>query len=406
MTRPSLHRRRPRAYASLRRGACLAFAWAIFGVSVLPATLALAPAVPDQSGLGAWLQPVQGWYRRYVPAVEELRPLAPAPLPWQGAWYDVDRNYGRFERWFADHLGLRDLMIRGKNELDYRLFRSSSRVYYGRDRELYGRNLSDNELPATEALLATPAGQQAVALGVRRFAQRLRQQGITMVLIPPMEKQYFTRERLPFFAPRLPADSHFMALYRRLQADPQLHMIDVWGLLQARQGQFPIFYHQDFHWTDLMAHTVAAETTNLIARLEGMPLRWRHPLHYRYQPFDGVEARFSARLNAGELVSEPVLTPDWPTRHHQTSYDAAATGLEFETDTLDDPALLPATCMYGNSFSDGMLRAGLTEHYRKFVKLDRKMALPPVPALVAGRCRYLIVQILDIQADRWQSLTH
>lgn len=384
---------RPRAYASLRRGACLAFAWAVFGVSVLPAAL-------------TWSGAPGGWYARHVPPVEELRPLAPPPLQWQGAWYDVDRNYGRFERWFADHLGLRDLMIRAKNELDYQLFRSSSRVYYGRDHELYGRNLSDHELPATEALLATPASQEAVALGVRRFAQRLQQEGITMVLIAPMEKQYFTRERLPFFAPRLPADSRFMALYRRLQADPQLHMIDVWGLLQARQGQFPIFYRQDFHWTDLMAATVAAETTNLIATLEGSALRWRHPLRYAYQPFEGVEARFSARLNGGEQVSEPVLTPDWTPRHRQTSLDPGATGLEFETDTLDDPALLPATCMYGNSFSDGMLRAGLTDHYRTFVKLDRKMTLPGVPALVAGRCRYLIVQILDIQADRWQSLAN
>lgn len=405
MTRPPVARRR--AYATLRRGACMAFAWAIFGVSVLPAALSMGGAAPQQAtGLGAPLQALRQWYGSHVLPVEELRPLAPAPRQWQGAWYDIDRNYARFERWFADHLGLRDLMIRGKNELEYRLFRSSSRVYYGRHQELYGRNLSDNELPATEALLATPASRDAVAQGVQRYARRLQQQGITMILIAPMQKQYFTRERLPFFAPRLPADSHFMALYRQLQADPQLHMIDVWGLLQSRQGQFPIFYRQDFHWTDLMAHTVAQETTNLIATLEGMPLRWRHPLHYRYQPFEGAEARFAARLNPGQPVSEPALTPDWPVRHRQTSYDAAATGLEFETDTLDDPALLPPTCMYGNSFSDGMLRAGLTEHFRKFVKLDRQMALPPVPALVAGRCRYLIVQVLDIQTDRWQSLTH
>lgn len=416
MSRPPRTRRLPQAYPALRRGACLAFAWAIFGVSLVPAAQMAGSAWPRQQQalldrleswpqLGPALRATRQWLGKNVLPVEELRALAPLPRDWQGAWYEVDRNFSRFDRWFNDHLGLRDLMIRSKNELDYRVFNSSSRVYYGSAQELYGRNLSDNELPATEALLATPAGRDAVLRGVQRYAARLRQQGTTMILVAPVEKQYLTRQRLPFFAPRLPADSHFMALYQAMKADPQLHMVDVWGMLQAKQGEFPVFYRQDFHWTDPMAHTVAAAATNLIATLEGQAPRWRHPLAYTFQPFVGSEARFAARLNADEVVSEPVLTPTWRARHTRRQQDSRATGLEFVTDTLDDPQLLPPTCMYGNSFSDGMLRAGLDEHFRQFVKLDRGIGLPRVPALVAGRCRYLIVQILDIQSDRWRSFT-
>ncbi|MTV41955.1 hypothetical protein GM676_30865 [Duganella radicis] len=294
-------------------------------------------------------------------------------------------------------------MIRGKNELDYRLFNSSTRVYFGKDGELYGRNLIDNEMPATEQLLADPARAQAVYDGVLAFSEQLRQQGVTMLLVAPIQKQYYTRERLPSFAPQVPDDSHFMALYQRLKAAPRLHFIDVKRHLDQNRDKFPIFYKQDFHWTDLSAMVVAADVTDSIARLEGSPLRWRHAMQPDYQPFVGSEARFAARLNLKEQVIEPQLKQTWTPRHHDTPA-AANSGWEFSTDALDDPALLPATCMYGNSFSDGMLRAGLTEHFSQFHKLSRTLPLTQVPALLHGQCRYLIVQVLDIQTDRWASL--
>ncbi|EEF21837.1 conserved hypothetical protein, partial [Ricinus communis] len=173
--------------------------------------------------------------------------------------------------------------------------------------------------------------------------------------------------------------------------------------LDENRDKFPIFYRQDFHWTDLSAMVVAADVTDSIARLEGSPLRWRHAMQPDYQPFTGSEARFAARLNAQERVLEPQLKRTWTPRHHDTPA-AAGSGWEFSTDLLDDPALLPPTCMYGNSFSDGMLRAGLTEHFRQFHKLSRALPLTQVPALLHGQCRYLIVQVLDIQTGHWSSL--
>jgi alginate O-acetyltransferase complex protein AlgJ len=118
-------------------------------------------------------------------------------------------------------------------------------------------------------------------------------------------------------------------------------------------------------------------------------------------PFLGVEARFAARLLTNPVIIEPHLKQTWTARHQQRPFDAHATGLEFETDTLDDPALLPPTCMFGNSFSDGMLRAGMPEHFSRFTKFSRALILPELPALAQGRCKYLVVQVLDIQAGLW-----
>lgn len=376
-----------RAVRRARQGLIVA---AVLAFSLLPAVLWVLNQQPAFA---------RAWTRVSVP-VEEMRPLAPWPQAWQGAWYDTDKNYARYERWFADNQPARNLMIRTKNELDYRLFRSSSRVYYGKDQELFGRNLADNELPATENALATPAQREQVYQGLLAYARRLQAQGVTMVLVAPVSKQYFVGDRLPFFAPRIPADSNFMALYARLRTTPEFHFVDADAIQRAHLREFPPYFRQDFHWTDLTALEVAAVTVQRIAELEGAPLRWRHRREAEYAPFKGVEARFAARLVTSTVI-EPHLKQTWTERHRQTPRDARTTGWEFDTDRLDDPALLPPTCMFGNSFGDGMLRAGLPEHFQSFHKLSRALPLPALPALVEGRCKYLIVQVLDIQTGLW-----
>ncbi|NVD97167.1 hypothetical protein [Massilia sp. BJB1822] len=358
------------------------FAWAIFAVSILPLLAFKHPGSRP---------------------VEELRPLSPAPQSWDGPWYALDRNYARFERWFSDNLGMRNWMIRSKNEIDYRLFRTSSRVYYGKDGELYGRNLLDNELPATERLLGDPLAAEGVYRGLLALEASLRAQGVTMLLIAPIQKHYYTYDRLPVFAPHPPLDSNFLAFYRRLLATPQLHMIDVKRHLDEQQHNFPLFFRQDFHWTDVTAAVVAQDTVNHIAALEGHPLRWNDRPQFEYRPFVGVETRFAARLNTKETLLEPQLKRIWEAPA-ATLRDAKASGWEFETAQNDAPALLPPTCMFGNSFSDGMLRAGLPEQFQRFSKLDRALQLRAIPPLLQGRCRYLIVQVLDIQTGHWSAL--
>lgn len=343
-----------------------------------------------------------GWKPPHVPPVEELRPLAAYPQTWEGSVLDTDKNYARFDKAFADQLGLRSLMIRVKNEIDYRLFRTSRRVYYGKKGELYGRSIADVELPLTEQVLGSQAAQDAAYAGVLALSARLREVGVTMVLMTPVQKQYFTRERLPFFAPRVPDDSHFMRLYQRLKASPELHFLDVIGLLRANESRFAPFYKQDFHWSEPMAMTTAADTVRMIAELEGSPLRWRHQLDLELKPFVGVETRFAGRLNMSKQILEPHLKKTW-TDQHQRRDLAAATGLQFETGTLAQEDLLPPTCLYGNSFSDAMLHAGLIEHFQQFTRIrqgDSRKLFDAIP-LVAGRCKYLIVQVLDIQADHW-----
>jgi alginate O-acetyltransferase complex protein AlgJ len=236
------------------------------------------------------------------------------------------------------------------------------------------------------------------------YAKNLQNEGITPIFIAPMQKEYLVADNLPFFAPRQSENSHFMALYNRLLKDPEIHFVDVFGILSSLREKYPIYYTQDFHWTDMSALAVASSTTNLIASLEKSAVRWDHPIMVEYKPTIGSDARFAARLNARESVPEPELVIDWKSTHTINTLDAKQTGLEFESSMLADTNLLPPTCMYGNSFSDGMLRAGLADYYQKLTKLDRSRSLQTVPDLIKGRCKYVIIQILDIQTAHWASL--
>ncbi|GJI88093.1 alginate O-acetyltransferase AlgX-related protein [Duganella hordei] len=373
-----------------RAAARAVFVLFVFAVSILPAV--------------ATLQPVADRLTPGLPELIEMRPLAPLPTHWEGRWLDIDKNYRNFEKGFADHLGLRNLMVRTKNEIDFRLFKTSRRVYFGRKGELYGRSLADLELPNTEKMLSDPAVAAAVYQGMMNFSERLKAQGVTLVLLAPMDKQYFTQDRIPLFMPRMPQSSHFMQLYHRFQQAPGLQFVDVYGILAASQARFPIYYRQDFHWTDLSAMTVAAEVTNRIARLEGLPPAWRHELAYHDEPYAGSETRFAARLIT-TLPTEPQLTKTWQDVHQVIQMDPGKSGFESVTDTVSDRGLLPAACLFGNSFSDGMMRAGLGDHFEQFTRLDRAMRLPDAPALINGRCKYLIVQVLDNTVETWRSMS-
>lgn len=382
--------------------------FAIFAISLIPTLLTILSLLLDGNRLaattsGTYLSSVSAWYSSKVEPVQELRKLESLPSSWIGRPVDVDKNYAKFEKWFSDNLGLRDLMIRGKNELDYQLFRSSSRVYFGKGGEVYGRNLIDRQVPSVEEFLRTQVNRDVIHRSVLDFSDGMKAQGITVIVVIPMQKPYFYRGRLPFFAPVLPEKTNFMALYKDLIADPKLHMVDVYKILSSIKDEDQIFYTQDFHWTDASALSVSKDVVNRIAALEGADNRWDHAIKIEEKPFVGSDARFSARLDSSRTVTEPFIVPYWPVVHQKIQLNPKITGFEFETDDLSGKGLLPTTCMYGNSFSDGMVQSGISDYFQKFTKIERDRPLSDIPSLISGKCKYLIVQILDISTRHWMS---
>lgn len=380
------------------------YVWLIFSLSLLPILIAILHSTYIHSALVKvfpQIEKVDIWYSSKVEKVEEMRILSPYPTKWYGNWYNVNENYANFERWFNDNMGLRDFFIRAKNELDFRLFRSSSRVYYGKDNYIYGRNLIDNELPATERVMSSAEEIKKIINGMKLLSDNLKDKGITTYFITPMQKEYFIDNKLPFFAPKILKNSQFMQFYRDILNDPDLNVIDVYHIIKSIPKEYRSFYTQDFHWNHLSAFMVSQSVVDKIAVQEQSATRWNYKFEVVRKPFLGSDARFSSRLIAQEHVDEPTIRKTWVDKHTVHLLNANNTGLEFETDIINDEKLLPKTCMYGNSFSDSMLDIGIINFFSKFTKLNRTVPVSKIPQLIDGRCKYLIIQILDIQSNTW-----
>ncbi len=350
----------------------------IFLFSVLPPVFMLLPRTIDAE------------------PVDERRTLAPPPGHWQGTVLNFDGNFHVAEKWFDDHLGLRNFMIRAKNEVDYRLFGTSGRVYFGHHGQIFSRSIIDLEVPASEHMLGTPGKLDAIHHGILKLTDRLQSEGITPIYIFPYMKQYFYQSDLPLIAPRLKFPTHFQELNQRLLADPRLHVIDTYTPMLPANVPYPTYLLEDFHWTDASAFTIAREVVGEISKLEGRPRNiWSHELVVTQQKRVGSEARFSARLFKSPTYESAIkLTYQ---KRPEIELDPKTTGMEYETNMVHDATLLPPTCLFGNSFGDVMTLAGMPVYFQQFIQLDRLSLIVNVPPRINGRCKYLVVQILDIQ---------
>ena len=78
------------------------------------------------------------WHPHFlvVQPVDEHR--TPARFPAPSLLLDGGGAFAtQLNKWFDDRVGVRDLLIRTKNQIDYSLFHTSRRVYVGRDGWLF-----------------------------------------------------------------------------------------------------------------------------------------------------------------------------------------------------------------------------------------------------------------------------
>lgn len=93
-------------------------------------------------------------------AVQEQRQRQKCPTVWTGNRWDVGNNFAILAQCVADNIGWRSIMIRSKNELDYRLFGVSSRVYLGNNDFYFLRRWGDERFPLLQTILHDPIQHQ------------------------------------------------------------------------------------------------------------------------------------------------------------------------------------------------------------------------------------------------------
>lgn len=295
------------------------------------------------------------------------------------------------QKWFDDHYGYRDFLIRAKTQIDYSIFGVSDKVYIGKEGWLYLRNIIDREVPAEDEM--TDADLAAV---IRRFFELrdiLQERGITLIVVTNQMKDKFYPEFLPYAARRKEIHRRFDDFRTELHAIPGLIYIDSTEILEPLKAERQIFHKTDLHWNDPAAAEVARTLVNKIAEVEHLKAPfWRFPLKIKTEKMSGGEATFMPLFYP---PSEEALLVAQNFPAAPLTYEVAKSPFDYIARLVDGQNLLPPTVLCGDSFSDGMVRAGLLDHFQVLYRAKS----PPqdlISKLPFG-VKYFIYQFIEVR---------
>ncbi len=335
-----------------------------------------------------------------VPPLDENRTAA--ALPALADLVDPAGFTRRLGTWFDDHYGFRTLLIRAKTQLDYSLFHTSDRIHVGRGGWLFYRSVIDQQEPAIEAL-GEPVLDQVVG-SFARLRDWLAPRGIHLIVQTQQMKDRFYPETLPREAAFARSRHRFDDFRAKLATLPGITYLDTTPQLLALKAQRAVFHKTDFHWNDPAAFEAARTLVDTIAGLERRPLPfWNNELRITERRISGGEAMFMPLFHP-PTESALFVQPTWD--ESRLTLDQAVPPFIWRF-TAKDPdmgpgGLLPATVIFGDSFTDGMTRSGLAMHFRQlsYARLYSVEFADVLRALPPGT-RYLVVEFIEVALPAW-----
>ena len=342
-----------------------------------------------------------GWLSSF--AVDENRTRA----AWPHAEFSTDPTayMAGAEAWFDDRFGGRDFLIRLKTQIDYSLFRTSTRVHIGKKGWLFYRSVLDNQKPAMERQLR--ADGDTLAAGIERLAQQLKARDVHLILMPILLADVYYPDRLPRSVPRLPQPSRFAQAIERWKRIPDVTVFDSEPILRQIGATRPIFHKTDFHWNEPAAFEVAHGFVDMIEQREGLKQSlWNHALLIETRPYSGKEASFLPLMSMpsenGLFIKQTWNEPDLHFAFDQGLYESIS------TETAPDRITLPTMCIVGDSFFDGLSASGFQAYFQKtyFARWRSEKTLYDLLGQLPADCRYLLVEFIEIQEPAITGLMH
>ncbi len=331
-----------------------------------------------------------------VPPLDENR--KPAAFPAGASLLQPADAIAKLQAWFNDHYGFRALLIRAKAQMDYSLFGASDRLHIGSDGWLFYRSVIDLQEPQVETLTDLDL-DRAVGTFVR-LRDWLAARDIRLIVQTQQLKDKFYPEKLPREA-AFARTRHRVDDFRvRMAAVPGLTYLDTTPPLMALKDRRQIFHKTDFHWNDPAAFETAQRLVDTIAALDGRPVPfWTHELKISTRRFSGGQAMFMPLFEPPwemGLFVEPTWTNDgliWTTKVGPFEWDAKA---------RNPAGLLPTTVIFGDSFTDGMVRSGLHTYfghvrYARLYQSDFAEVLRALPP----DTKYLVVEFIEMALPSW-----
>jgi hypothetical protein len=302
----------------------------------------------------------------YSPVVEN-RSKEPRPSGFLGIFDSSSRYAQRYEAYYNDNYGLRDFLIKLKNQADLWMFKTSDEVLIGKDGWLFYRKLYQHTMRALE----TESNQLPVLM--TRLIQLntfLAAKGVALVLVPCPAKTTLYPEYVPVQYPAYPTNTTFQRYRADIRKHPELLSVDVQSILEQLKPRMRVFHKTDFHWTDPAGAVVWKSLYSLLAERAGISAA----------KLERVETKRIRNFAGGEINSLAVFFPPRETTLELRKPLGTPNGITQSTKDPNrwtytatnshDPSLLPPTLIIGDSFADAFLRAGFAGAFQKLYKVS------------------------------------
>jgi len=318
--------------------------------------------------------------------------------PFTRLFHEGDEYSKAFEKYYNDHYGFRDFFIRLKNQIDFSLFNRSDEVVIGRSGYMEYRNVIDVEEIRNERLKA--GDWRKIHANIERFRIYLENKGITLILLPIPMKFSVYPEHYPRGSVSRPEKTAFYHLMDYLDSHPEIHYVDASKILLSAKKKYDVFYKTDFHWNEIAAFFVAEETVKTIARLSGRPDTWNRDLRFEKKPGFGGGINRSLAIFSPPLEDRIELDSNRK-RHGGYLKPETPYGVHFRATVGHDRALLPATLVVGNSFSEGYFEyADMYSRFSEAYFLHRNH-LHELPLYLPSGVRYLVLQFIEVEIGNY-----
>jgi alginate O-acetyltransferase complex protein AlgJ len=311
-----------------------------------------------------------------VAPLQENRNPAPWPdlellLQQSGAAKFADQ----LNRWVDDRAGLRDLFVRLKNQIDYSVFAVSRNVYIGSNDVLFEREFTEKRFLID--FINEEIYQIAVETPFSNFADLLAQRGIKLVVVYNPDKSTIYPEYLPHNIVNLAAAGRMERFRAFLRHQPNIIFIDGQEILTREKEKTSelLFWRTDLHANYLGSIPIVRELIHRLAIEIARPeIAWNEEFQFHDIPMGGGEGRFLSILNPviaqGKYAENLYQIGDKEPDGHWNVVNLPGTGIfngTFDYEFISDPqecgGKLPATLLFGNSFTDPWWPVGLHRYF-------------------------------------------
>lgn len=212
------------------------------------------------------------------------------------ALFDNGEYCEQFTKWYDDNYGMRDLMIRVRNQIDYSVFGLTNGVYMGDEGYLvYQTTVASQkqyeELDETyfEAVFAKFAEARDM------FAEK----GIEFYIMLPPQKNTVFPERFENIPADYPEVTQYDYLVEALKEKFPENYVDVTDILIEGEKKAPVFFKTDFHWNN---HGASAAFSVLVNKIAGETIYTLDD--YGIGSYDGFQGTMLNNFSILETITE------------------------------------------------------------------------------------------------------